>query len=96
MSIKHYLVKLAEKRTGRSCSRCAHNRGGKCAHPSDSMFTKCWQSIKKPGFEKRQEPAAQEQAPAELTQEEQYQLQKIKEVLQEAEDAARDSGLLED
>lgn len=89
--IKNLLRKHHAKRTGRECSRCRHNCGGRCAHPSDSMFMKCWHSITRPGFELRQENNAPN-----LTAEEQYQLQKIRATLQEAEDAARDAGLVED
>lgn len=185
MSIKNTLTKAAEKITGRKCTRCLHNCGGRCCHPDGRMFMKCWQSITRPGFEKRPprflkyedvtdpvqlKAAAQQRLkeiaqeapkakppvcidrdkeeyfrceclcpecgtflvaytygrawtdngvkeeyrpascsncgqeidwsgvpyPAEtLTPEEQYQLEKIKGVLQEAEDSARESGLLE-
>lgn len=92
MSIKTYLVNQAEKVTGRKCSRCRHNCGGRCCHPNGRMFMKCWQSITRPGFEKR--PPRYLKPDTGLTTEEQYQLQKIKGVLQEAEDNARESGLL--
>lgn len=129
MSIKSTLTKAAEKITGRKCTRCLHNRGGRCCHPNGRMFMKCWQSITRPGFEKRParflkyedvvdtaqlvEKAKQHLAAIDqpthtyelnavdlqhidsLTPEEQYQLEKIKNVLQEAEDSARESGLLE-
>lgn len=94
MSIKTYLVNKAEKLTGRKCSRCRHNCGGRCGHPDGRMFMKCWQSITRPGFEKR--PPRYLKTTNDLTQEEKYQLQKIKGVLQEAENNARESGLLED
>lgn len=106
MSIKSTLTRAAEKITGRKCTRCLHNCKGRCCHPNGSMFAKCWQSITRPGFEKRpprylktedkrctdQQPA--EVKPAPLTPEQQYQLAKIKATLQEAEDEARESGLL--
>lgn len=53
MSIKTYLVNLAEKLTGRKCTRCRHNCKGRCCHPNGRMFMRCWQSITRPGFEKR-------------------------------------------
>ena len=120
MSIKSTLTKAAEKITGRKCTRCLHNCGGRCGHPDGRMFMKCWQSITRPGFEKRPprflkigdvtdtaqlvEKAKQYLAAIDqpthtcelkavdlqhiepLTPEEQYQLEKIKVVLQEAED----------
>lgn len=115
MSIKTYLVKLAEKLTGRKCIRCRHNCKGRCCHPDGRMFMRCWQSITRPGFEKRPPRylkiedemakhgaahnyeaarAGMAASPAPLTPEEEYQLAKIKATLQEAEDTARESGLL--
>ena len=109
MAIKHHITRLAEKLTGRKCGRCKHNCGGRCCHPNGNMFLRCWNSITRPGFEysasveyaKAGEMAAQGLqdglAAAQLrpmTAEEEYQLQKIREVLQEAEDEARESGLL--
>lgn len=91
MKIKMFLAKLVEKITGKKCSRCRHNCGGTCAHPSDGMFMRCWHGITRPGYEER--PAEIEAA--ELTEEQQYQLRKIQETLQEAGDTARDGGLLE-
>lgn len=94
MSIKTYLVNQAEKVTGRKCSRCRHNCRGRCCHPNGRMFMKCWQSITRPGFEKRP-PKYLRQEP-ELTPQEQHELAKIKTALQEAGETARDGGLLED
>lgn len=97
--MRYLLSKLIEKLTGRKCSSCAHNRGGRCCHPSGSMFMKCWHSITRPGYTGKYERTTGTVQPAQdhaLTDEEQYQLQKIKDVLQEAEDTARESGLLED
>lgn len=92
MAIKHHITRLAEKLTGRKCGRCTHNCGGRCCHPNGNMFLRCWNSITRPGFEL---PTSDETAqPRPMTQEEEYQLQKIREVLQEAEDEARESGLL--
>lgn len=82
--IKYTLVKLAAKITGRKCSRCAHNHGGRCCHYSGRMFAECWPSFTRPGFHQA----------APLTAEEQHQLQRIKGTLQEAGDTARDGGLL--
>ena len=115
MSIKRTLTKAAEKITGRKCTRCRHNCKGRCCHPDGEMFLRCWNSITRPGFEKRpprylksereqyeelgrkyneglQAGLATEPAP--LTPEQQYQLKKIKATLQDAEDVARESGLL--
>jgi hypothetical protein len=119
MSIKYLLAKMAERLTGRKCTRCKHNHRRRCCHPDGRMFMKCWQSITKPGFEKkppryprkpqdrrREELLAPGRAAAEgfkagmaaaqtpLTPEQEHQLQKIKGVLQEAGDTARESGLL--
>jgi hypothetical protein len=66
------------------------------------MFMKCWHSITRPGYEYSESKnynimagiAVSEGLQAGLTEEEQYQLQKIKAVLQDAEDEARESGLL--
>ena len=88
------IVKLAENLTGRKCSRCAHNWRGKCVHRNPRMFSKCWQSITRPGFKKR--PPRYLRDVTKLTAEEQHQLQKIKCTLDDAEEMARDSGLLED
>ena len=49
MSIKRALIKAAEKFTGRNCGSCRYNRGGRCAHPKEAMFLKCWNSLTKPG-----------------------------------------------
>jgi hypothetical protein len=115
MSIKNLLVRLAEKITGRKCTRCLHDCKGRCCHPDGRMFMRCWQSITRPGFEKRpprylkpgtdlnkevQAPdryvaqAGMEVKPAPLTPEQEHQLAKIRTMLQEAEDEARESGLL--
>lgn len=50
MSIKHHFVRLAEKITGRKCSRCYYNTCGRCVHPNGETFCRCWQSIARPGF----------------------------------------------
>ena len=118
MSIKSTLVRAAEQITGRQCKRCLHNCKGRCCHPDGRMFMRCWQSITRPGFEKRpprylrtedkrrEELLAAGRAaaegieaglaakPAPLTPEEQHQLAKIKAMLEQAEDTARESGLL--
>lgn len=91
--IKPYLVKLAEKITGRKCSRCGHNWRGRCAHGVPGTFERCWQSITRPGFYPRQE---RKHGIVNLTYEERRQRQKIQDILQEAEDHDRESGLLED
>ncbi len=106
MSIKHHFVRLAEKIHGRKCSRCAHNRGGKCTNPKEGAFFRCWQSITRPGFEYSPSVECYNNAaavvagleaglePGDLTQEEKYQMAKIVESLQEASATARDGGLL--
>ncbi len=90
MAIKSIITRWAEKLTGRKCSKCDHNCGGRCCHPDGNMFLRCWNSITRPGF-----THTQETQPAPMTPEEEYQLQKIRETLAEAEDTARDGGLLE-
>lgn len=92
MSIKHNIVKLAESVTGRKCSRCAHNYRGKCIHRDGRMFAKCWQSVTRPGFDKR--PPKYLRQDTNLTAQEQHELDKIKQALQEAGDTARCGGLL--
>lgn len=110
MSIKYLLTQAAEKITGRKCTRCRHNCGGYCTHPSDRMYKKCWQSLTRPGFVKRpprylkeEDPrraavkaakAGTEVEPAPLTPEQQHQLAKIKATLDQAEETAREIGLL--
>ena len=91
MGIMSFVVRLAEKITGRKCSRCDHNRGGRCCHPNGETFCRCWQSITRPGFEH-----IQENEPGDMTQEEKHQLEKIVESLQEASATAKDCGLLGD
>lgn len=90
---KYYLTRMAEKITGRKCSRCLHNVKGRCCHPNGCMYLQCWPSITRPGFEER---PAQPAKADKLTAEEQHQLQKIKGALDDAETAAREGGLLED
>lgn len=94
MRIKYLLARLVQKITGRTCSRCRHNRAGHCAHPSDSMFMECWHSITRPGFEEYQGKYLRQDT--KLTAQEQIEMEKIKAALQRAEDDARESGLLED
>ena len=92
--LKPYIVAMSAAVTGRKCSRCVHSRRGRCTHPDAFMFRKCWQTVTRPGFEKR--PPRYLRPDTKLTAEEQHQLQKIKTMLQDAEDDARESGLLED
>ena len=108
--IKRLLRKLAEKLTGRKCSRCCHNCGGRCCHPDGNMFMRCWHSITLPGFKKRppkylrteSKPSQGTRAAVKsdmpelerLTPEQEYQLEQIKAALRDAEDIARESGLL--
>lgn len=111
MSIKHHFVRLAEKIHGRKCIRCAHNRGGKCINPKEGAFSRCWQSITRPGFE--YSPSVEGyniasaaaaalragmeagMAPGDLTEQEKHELGKIVESLQEASTTAQEAGLLE-
>lgn len=88
-TLKNILSVLIGKLTGRKCGSCTHNCGGRCCHPSGSMYMKCFHSITHPGYENSKQATG-------LTEEEQYQLQKIKAVLQEAGETARESGLMED
>lgn len=91
MPIKNFLARLAVKITGKKCTSCRHNYSGRCCHPDGSVFMRCWKSITRPGFEEKQLPLQGEMTPAER-----QQFEKIKEALQEAEDFARESGLLEE
>lgn len=98
--IKNLLRKLYAKRTGRTCARCRHNRGGVCMRPYDHYMA-CWHSITRPGFarKRKKKPApapAEFPTPAPLTKEQAYQLAQIKAVLEEAGNTARDGGLVED
>lgn len=112
--IKRLLRRLVEKLTGRKCSRCFHNCGGRCCHPNGNMFMRCWHSITLPGFEKRppkylryehttptlgratvKETSEGVTVKVEtLTPEQEQLLEKIKATLRDAEDIARESGLL--
>lgn len=102
MIIKKALTRIMAKITGRKCSNCNFNRGGHCAHPSESMFMKCWNSITKPGHAGKYERTVftlkvteeQWQSGA-LSESEKEQLQKIKANLREASALAKESGLME-
>ncbi len=94
--IKHYLVRLAEKITGRKCSKCLHNVKGRCCHLDGRMFMRCWSSIRRPGFSERGAVRTIPAYEGKLTTEEQHLLQKIQGSLDNAETAAREAGLLED
>lgn len=50
MSIKHHFARLAEKITGRKCSRCYCNTRGRCCHPDGNTFMRCYHSMTRPGF----------------------------------------------
>jgi len=84
MSIKNTMTRLAEKITGRPCTRCRHNCAGRCRHPNGRMFMKCWQSITRPGYEPR---------PIEIKARDLPTAQ-IKPVAPLDEDMERESGLL--
>lgn len=90
MGIKIILRNVAEKLTGRKCSRCKYNRAGRCCHPDGRMFMKCWHSVTRPGWTGRYEKAAPPAfelriTPGEwdglLSEKEQKQLQNIAAVL---------------
>lgn len=91
MSIKRFLTRLVEKITGRKCSRCRYNMGGRCCHPDGEMFMRCWHGITRPGYTGRYERQEWD-----LTAEEKDQMAKIVTSLQEASKTARDGGMLED
>lgn len=103
MLIKDLLRRVAEKLTGKKCSRCKYNRCGHCTHPDPTMFDRCWNSVTMPGFTGRYEkttPPAYELSVTVgewdgLTEEERFQLLKIKAALEEAGEIARESGLVE-
>ena len=105
MNIKRTLTRAAEKVTGRKCTRCRYNAKGHCVHYDGSMYRKCWQSITRPGFEKRppkylrdeHKPfcrVAEHKEPGDLTAEEKHQMRQIVESLKEASATAKDAGLL--
>lgn len=54
MAILYLFSALVEKLTGRKCSRCVHNRGGRCCYPNSKMFMRCFHGITRPGFEKKE------------------------------------------
>lgn len=91
MSIKHHFVRLAEKITGRKCSRCLHNVGGTCTHPHPDAFDLCWQTMYRPGFTPRKTPA-----PGEMTEEELRQLRDTVASLTEACDKAINDELTDE
>lgn len=101
MFIKKLLASAMAKITGRKCSTCRYNRAGRCAHPVEGMYLKCWQSITKPGHAGKYErtvftlSVTAGEWDGLLSEEEQHQLQRIKASLQEASDVARESGLME-
>lgn len=95
-TIKYYLTRLAEKITGRKCSKCLHNVKGRCCHPNGRTFMRCWSSIKRPGFSERGTVRTIPAHGGDLTADEQRLLQKIQGTLDNAETAAREAGLLED
>ena len=102
MLIKKIVAKVFEKITGRKCSNCQFNRGGRCAHPNEAMFMKCFNSITKPGHAGKYERTvftlrvteAQWESGV-LSEFEKEQLQKIKANLREASALAKESGLME-
>lgn len=95
-TIKYYLTRLAEKITGRKCSKCLHNVKGRCCHPNGRTFMRCWPSIKRPGFSERGTVRTIPAYESKLTAEEQRLLQKIQGTLDDAETNAREAGLLEE
>lgn len=106
-TIKYYLTRLAEKITGRKCSKCAHNIKGRCCHHNGHMFLRCWSSIRRPGWAATESvlfdstrdadlmDGIQAGTAAPMTAEEQRLLQKIQNTLDTAEATAREAGLLE-
>lgn len=93
MSIKNLLGRKVAKITGRECRRCIHNVDGYCTASGDT-YMKCWHSLTRPGFKER--PGKYLRQATELTPQQQHELDKIKQALQEAGETARESGLLED
>lgn len=92
MLIKRLLRMMVERITGHKCGKCRYNCSGRCAHPANWMYMRCWQSITHPGFEPRQPKYLKTDDG--LTEEERYQLRKIKYTLQEAGNTAMDGGLI--
>ena len=90
--IKRAIARLVERITGRKCCRCYYNINGRCYHPTEGMYMRCWHGITRPGFAWRYGAAAVQP----LTDQERHELGKIVAALQEAEANARDGGLLED
>lgn len=84
--------RLFEIITGRSCETCDHYAKGSCWHPDFDTRDDCMTSLRPIGYKQR----GLYVEPMELTPEQEHQMAKIMDVLQEAEDTARESGLLED
>lgn len=102
MIIKRAFIRMAEKITGRKCSNCKFNRVGRCAHPKEAMFLKCFNSINKPGWAGKYERTVyslkvtkEQWESGVLSDSEKLQLQKIKASLAEASALAKESGLME-
>lgn len=88
--IKNILRKFYSSisRYGTSCGGCGFNDSGKCTR-SYAEYMDCFHSITRPGWIRRPEILTSDLTPEELDR-----LQKIVNTLQEAEDTARDGGLL--
>lgn len=85
--IKHILRKIHAKKTGICCGTCAHQDMLGCCDQSKEEYMACWHSVTRPGWKAKK-------AAGDLTQEERHELEKIVSALCEAEETARDGGLL--
>lgn len=90
--LKRAIARLVERITGRKCCRCYYNIDGRCTHPADGMYMRCWHGITRPGFVSRTGPSAA----FALNEQERHELGLIVAALQEAQETARDGGLLGD
>ena len=87
--IKHILRKFHARKTGICCGTCAHQDMLGCCDCSKEEYMACWHSVTRPGWKAKK-------AAGDLTQEERHELEKIVSALCEAEETARDGGLLGD
>lgn len=64
MAIKYAIRSLVEKITGRKCIRCDYEKGGYCTAPG-IMYSRCYNSIGKPCFKRRENKSADVLTPGE-------------------------------
>ena len=85
--IKHILRIIHANNPDIYCGTCAHQDMLGCCDRSKEEYMACWHSVTRPGWKAKK-------AAGDLTQEERHELEKIVSALCEAEETARDGGLL--